>query len=394
MDQEKLETADDACRWWLSTAGKAEGPYTESYIRAGLKTNTIASNVYSCPVGGQEWKAVSEWPEFAGACSANTPPPPPDHTRPTKPSWNPLALASLGLLFTPAWTGIMAALNARRLGLSLPAWRPLAIGIGSTVLYILLSCAGMDRGFIIETLIFEIVPLVAIWHLDLAAQEQPHAAKQLKTQDHWIGPVLAGSPFGLLTIVSLWLVLFGPLEPLEVVKRFDAANTVEEARKYITSNLYQMVDDFQEAERLAPELLSDDDGEVEYLGEYYDENDDNQYYVDYRLYVPPIDSEPGGRMEGYYHLRWLDGSWKIDDILVTSLNGQQPDAGAVSLSIFAREFVKEARRMASTRPPPKAEWSLRKFWDGLPTLTKHSIRMMITLAMLAAAGRGLSKIKE
>lgn len=79
-------------------------------------------------------------------------------------------------------------------------------------------------------------------------------------------------------------------------------------------------------------------------------------------------------------------------MLVTSLNGQQPDAGAVSFSIFASELVKEARRMASTRPPPKAEWSLRKFWDGLPTLMKHSIRMMIMLAVLAAA-RGLSKIK-
>lgn len=83
MDQEKSETTGNVRRWWLSTTGKAEGPYTESYIIAGLKTNTIAANAHACPVGAQEWKAVIQWPAFADAVvpvATGTPPVPPQGT--------------------------------------------------------------------------------------------------------------------------------------------------------------------------------------------------------------------------------------------------------------------------------------------------------------------------
>jgi hypothetical protein len=48
--------------------------------------------------------------------------------------WNPVVIAWLGLLFSPVWSGTMAALNGHRLGLRLPLWRPLGIGVGALLL--------------------------------------------------------------------------------------------------------------------------------------------------------------------------------------------------------------------------------------------------------------------
>ena len=381
--------------WWVSIDGKPTGPVSEGEVKQRLANGELRPDTYVCRAGSEEWVRLAECAEFSTASedSQGTPPPlPPDHAARTKPSWNPLAVAWLGLLFTPAWTGIMAALNARRLGLNLPLWRPLAIGVGTTVVAILAAFAGIEFGAFFDELIFTVAPLVAIYYLDLAPQQKPHAARQPKTQDHWIRPVLAGSPLALLTIVSWWLTLFGPLEPLEVVQRFTDAETPEEAREYVTSNLYQMVDDFKEAERLAPEQFSDDEGEAEYLAEYYDENDSNQYYIDYRWYFPPHGGEPGLTLEGYFHLRWLDGAWKIDDLLVTSLNGQEPDAGAISFSVIVSELLSEVRRTASSEPRSKTGWSLSKFWDGLPTTTKRWIGMLAVIIAFGAA-RALSNLK-
>lgn len=67
MTDASQEREPNDVRWWLSTTGKAHGPYTESYVIAGLKTNTLPVNAHACPVGGQEWKPVGQWPPFATA---------------------------------------------------------------------------------------------------------------------------------------------------------------------------------------------------------------------------------------------------------------------------------------------------------------------------------------
>src|SRR5690606_5805975 len=114
---------------------------------------------------------------------------------------------------------------------------------------------------------------------------------------------------------------------------------------------YQMVDDMEELEKLDPSLAADDGGEAEYLDEYYDEKDNNQYFVEYRMYAPAHAGDPSVTMEGYYHLRWLDRQWKIDDIAVTSFNGQHPDGGSVSFSMIVSEMLKEARRQPPNTQP-------------------------------------------
>lgn len=175
--------------WWLLNQGTPEGPYGEAYVIAGLRTGVIFPQTQACPAGAQEWKPLGEWPAFASVCATLPPPlPPSDSAVKRRPSWNPYALAWLGLLFWPAWTGIMAALNIRRLGLDQPLWRPLAIGVGSTVAGLSLDCAGLDSIFV-EVVFFMVLPLVAIWHLDLFPQVAAHAAQEGRSQDHWIVPV-------------------------------------------------------------------------------------------------------------------------------------------------------------------------------------------------------------
>lgn len=77
MDEENPETTCDTRRWWLSTGGEPEGPHSEGYILIGLKTGEIPSSALVCPVGGQEWKPISGWPEFAQSAASKTPISPP-----------------------------------------------------------------------------------------------------------------------------------------------------------------------------------------------------------------------------------------------------------------------------------------------------------------------------
>jgi hypothetical protein len=54
-------------RWWLSSQGKSEGPYSPGYVLAALKTNGIPATTHACPVGGSDWKPVGAWPIFCDA---------------------------------------------------------------------------------------------------------------------------------------------------------------------------------------------------------------------------------------------------------------------------------------------------------------------------------------
>jgi len=65
--------------WWLSTDDKPEGPFPEDSIRERLRARQIPPAALVCPVGGQEWKLIGDWPEFMAAASVaqSTGPSPP-----------------------------------------------------------------------------------------------------------------------------------------------------------------------------------------------------------------------------------------------------------------------------------------------------------------------------
>ena len=74
-DQSTFPTKDG---WWLSSQGAPTGPHDPAFILAGLKTGAISPQTNACPVGGQEWKQLAEWPLFVPARRQTPPPPPPE----------------------------------------------------------------------------------------------------------------------------------------------------------------------------------------------------------------------------------------------------------------------------------------------------------------------------
>ena len=81
-------------------------------------------------------EATREWPVFSSAVTmAPSPPPPPTPAGCERPvqaaAWNPQTIAWLGLLLSPVWAGIMAAINTRRLHVKLPIWRPIVVSVGA-----------------------------------------------------------------------------------------------------------------------------------------------------------------------------------------------------------------------------------------------------------------------
>jgi hypothetical protein len=70
------ESADEM-KWWIANRGVADGPYSEMYIVTALKMHLIQPTTLACPVGAQQWKPVSDCPEFAEIAAAVPPPFPP-----------------------------------------------------------------------------------------------------------------------------------------------------------------------------------------------------------------------------------------------------------------------------------------------------------------------------
>jgi uncharacterized protein with PQ loop repeat len=60
----------NSASWWLSDGNNPTGPHSESSLLAGIKRGRISPLSYACPVGGQDWRLVCEWPAFVQACAA------------------------------------------------------------------------------------------------------------------------------------------------------------------------------------------------------------------------------------------------------------------------------------------------------------------------------------
>lgn len=52
-------------RWWIAVNDEAVGPYGEAYVYAALEGAQLPMATLLCPVGGEQWKPVAEWPQFA-----------------------------------------------------------------------------------------------------------------------------------------------------------------------------------------------------------------------------------------------------------------------------------------------------------------------------------------
>jgi len=201
--------------WWISIAGQSQGPFSREDVIQRLRLGTLTQESFICPAGSAKWQRLADLPEFAHSLTPNEeiPPPPPDEYLSKPPGWNPLTLAWLGLLFWPSWTGVMTALNTRRLGLDQPIARPLAIGVGADLLSLMVVCSGFNLEIYLDRMLFYVLPLLAIWYLDLAKQRPVYEQRKPTNHTHWMFPLLAGIPLGLLTLIAWFAILFLTPEP-------------------------------------------------------------------------------------------------------------------------------------------------------------------------------------
>lgn len=350
--------------WWISNSGKVLGPVDHDEVRRKIRERHLSPDAYVCLAGTENWRRLSEIPEFLHEFGDAAPPPPPPDAGPAHPpkqkpseryGWDPLAIAFLGLLFTPIWSGIMAAINGRRLGLDQPIWRPLSIGIGSQVLFIAADWVGVDPGIFWSELLFTIVPLLVLWSVDLDPQHAEHERQGEAPPKRWIIPVLAGSPLALLTILSWGGALFAPLEPAVVVQRFLDVPDAEEAGFYCTSNMDDFLKVIGELEEIAGNESAEDEPDVKLLDEYFGEYSDHDYRVDFRMEFPDTaDLDPAVVLHGYFHLKWMDDQWKIHDMIVTA-NSASPDGmEPVSFLVIAKAALEEATRNPPVESPKTA----------------------------------------
>ncbi len=377
--------------------GKTDGPLTESEIRQWIADGKLIADAYACALHSQEWNRLPEMEPFqdllelASESESTSPPPPPDSetasasargsnsempsspsqatalqtesitsdagrdaTNPQAPgkvaSWNPLAILLLGILFWPVWSGVMAVLNARRLGMNQPLWRPLAIGVGATMLGIVVGCSGFEMNPFVDELIWTGIPLLALWIFDLGPQSERHEELGNHQTAQWMIPLALGAPLGLLTFLGWLLIIFMPLDGREVVQRFLNSPTPSEAREYVTTNMYPLLDDLAELERLDPENEIDDRFHFEMLDSDYLEDSDYRYVVGYRMHVEATVNEPPTTIEGAFLLIWTDDRWKIDDWLVTTINREDAPGGAVPMSLIIKKLVEEERAKPRSTP--------------------------------------------
>lgn len=60
-----MESHAATTRWWISTAGKAEGPFPQGHVIDAVNAGEIPITAHACPVGGTQWKRLGQWPPFA-----------------------------------------------------------------------------------------------------------------------------------------------------------------------------------------------------------------------------------------------------------------------------------------------------------------------------------------
>jgi len=339
-------------KWWVSENGTPTGPHSESYVLVGLKTGTISAQTFVCPAGGQEWKRVTEWPPFSSACPLSPPPP-----MPVAPpsgmsaAWNPRAIGWLGLLFSPLWSGVMAAINAHQLQSGTPVWRPVLIAVGATIISVLVELLLFES--YILTLLLYFLAVWGIWHLDLQSQVPLFDSRLAGgfVPAKWTVPSVAGFPAALVVVFMFLIAPLLPIEPREVCQRFLAASSLKEAKKYTTTKLWPALEALDKMED-----NSSFKGRVDLTYENAAQDGTGGRLVGWRIY----EEEGKNRhvTEGFFHVVNYDGSWKIEEWYFTSRDGEQiPQPVAMSMAYpeMIRSIQQEQQAKASTAKTPGAK---------------------------------------
>lgn len=325
-----------AGKLWVMTGDVPTGPFTVAQIHSKLESGEVTWNTLTCPLGGSTWVPLVRFPEIgpSGApipgISSIAPGPQPENSRtspqvappsaplspPVASPWNPRTINWLGLLFTPMWSGIMAALNGHRLQSTVPTFVPLAVGFGYLIADILM---GEFIDSYLVSLVLYLGSLWLLWILVLQHQESIFSALPSRqpgaTVARWTWPAIAGTPLAFLVIFGFLISPLLPLEPRQVCERFVASSTAREAEKYTTLKLVPALEvlfDQKNQEGAARFELTDEVAPSPGIA---------GYMIGFRLLT--VESGQHDQIEGVFYLVDHSDEWKIEEVCFTAVNQQQ-----------------------------------------------------------------------
>ncbi len=347
-------------RFWLLTGDVPEGPHDLAGVHERLASGAATWQTLACPVGGGDWVPLARLPGIAPppvdpAATGEVPQAvaaPAPHIVPAGPAapprraWNPVAIAWLGVAFTPLWAGVMAAVNGRRLASPVPAWWPLAVAAGYLVTDIVFA-ASITSPLLDVALYLGAVAL--LWPVALRHQAGPYAAVRAAggADAGWAVPALAGAPLAALAFLAFVVEPLRPLEPREVCERFAAARSAKDAAQYVTANLAPALrlfdaDDADDGGDLLRFELTDEAAAPADVG--------GGHLVGCRVSF----AEGGGvrLLEGVFHLVDWGGAWKVEDVYFTAVN-RQPLEPYLSLARDYERLVPPPAKAAAKGGPAR-----------------------------------------
>jgi hypothetical protein len=318
--------------YWLLDGIVPSGPFTRADLEKKVRSGAVGSEAKICEVGNGDWRFLSDvlfseakpglprpiatTPQgriSAGSAQIGAPdvslpdwsPPtmaPADQTPKAVAGWHPVAVALLGILFSPLWAAVMAALNGERLGLKTPLLRPIGIAAGAFAADLILHRFSAS-GWISFALYFG--SLLAIWSSDLAEQWEPYrSTRQTGAKSAaWGFPVLAG--FILVGVCFAADDYLYPPGPRAVCERFAEASDIASRKAWCSESLWKALAPFGLNGPIEVELLDEAPAKAPLTG----------CFIGFRH--PFVSQGQLVVMDGAFHLTRSGERWKIEEIYVT-----------------------------------------------------------------------------
>lgn len=271
-------------------------------------------------------------------------------------------------------------MNARRLRLTVPLWRPVAIGVGSVVLSLIQS--SLIDSYLLDLMLY-LGAIALIGYLDLLPQIEVYRqhVSQGGLAGNWTVPSLLGAPLAFAVFLGFLVSPFLPLNPSQVCEKFMLASSEKEMKKYTTTNLWPALP------TLAKSAASNDSGAIELTEQGPAPVEVGGYLVAYRVVL--IENGQHDSIEVVFHLVDRQGDWKIEELYYTAVN-RQPLEQWVPLSTNYAQIHGAPDRIvsSSSAATPKDEKKQKSWMDDPKTKQTAMYLLRAIIIKLLTRGRG------
>jgi hypothetical protein len=212
--------------YYVLTGEECTGPFPLEQLPGQIKPESLLKRE-----GEHDWQPQQHFPEVqtllaSSQAEAATQAKPVSIAGKLPKPWDPQTIVFGGILFTPIWAGVMAAMNERRLGSQrtpAPAiWIAAIWFVADFVLYPLLGWG------LLATWLTTAACLWLLWEIVLVEQRKDFAKIPVEQNfDHYGLPVLAGVPAMLMLGFQFFSAATSTPTPYELCQRFEQAKPAD-----------------------------------------------------------------------------------------------------------------------------------------------------------------------